>query len=125
MSVDSQPPAPFEIIERDGRHFGSNGGQRVALLDAGGRMFKRRGMKGISSRTAADLLLPKINQLAGELLAHPDMPARDAAQRLRAIAGLVSTEEPKRVEWLVAELDGVRVYCDGENVVITREELTP
>lgn len=118
-------PAPFEIVERDGCHFGANGTQRVALLDAEGRMFRRRGVKGLTSRTAADLLLPKINQFAGELLAQPDMPAREAVQRLRAIAGLVPTTEPQRVEWLVAELAGVRVYCDGENVVVTREDLTP
>lgn len=28
-------------------------------------------------------------------------------------------------EWAVAELDGVRVYFDGTNVVVTRENLYP
>jgi hypothetical protein len=30
-----------------------------------------------------------------------------------------------RVEWAVAELDGVRVYFDGTNVVVTRRDLMP
>lgn len=29
------------------------------------------------------------------------------------------------VEWAVAELDGVRVYFDGQNVVVTRRDLMP
>lgn len=32
------------------------------------------------------------------------------------------TEE---VSWLVAELDGVRTYIDGDDVVVTRQELYP
>lgn len=29
------------------------------------------------------------------------------------------------VEWAMAELDGVRVYFDGANVVVTRRDLMP
>lgn len=32
---------------------------------------------------------------------------------------------PQRVTWIVAELDGVRVYIDGARVVMTRQELYP
>lgn len=33
--------------------------------------------------------------------------------------------EPSTVTWLVGELDGVRVYCDGLQLVLTRQELYP
>lgn len=35
------------------------------------------------------------------------------------------TADAHEVSWLVAELDGVRVYQHGLNVVITREDLYP
>lgn len=117
--------AAWEITLLEGRWFASNGALHLALLDSGGRMFARRAIKGIASRTAADVLLPRVNEFAGELLANPQMPAREAAAKLRAIAGLVPDAEPRRVEWAVAELDGVRVYCDGSSVIVTREDLTP
>lgn len=31
----------------------------------------------------------------------------------------------RAIEWVVAELDGVRVYFDGTNAVVTREDLMP
>jgi hypothetical protein len=124
--MPQKQPAPFEIVEReDGQRIASNGAQRIVLLDADGRMFRRRGVKGIATANAADVLLPKVNEFAGQLLAHPEMPAEEAVNRLRAIAGLVRTEPPQRVEWLVVEIDGVRVYCDGDNVIVTRQDLVP
>lgn len=118
-------PVPFEIIERDGVRVASNGALTVTLPDAGGRLFRRRGVTGISTKPAAELLIPLLNELAGELLQRPDTPAQEAVARLLAIAGLVPVAEPQRVEWLVAELDGVRAYTDGRNVVVTKQDLMP
>lgn len=44
--------------------------------------------------------------------------------RRRAVTG-VGTEAPRNVEWAVAELNGVRVYFDGKNVVVTVRDLQP
>jgi hypothetical protein len=44
--------------------------------------------------------------------------------RRRAVKGLGS-EQPAVVEWIVAELAGVRVYYDGLQVVVTRRDITP
>jgi len=45
--------------------------------------------------------------------------------RRRAIKLNQATGERGRVEWIVGELDGVRVYFDGTNVVLTRRDLMP
>ena len=42
----------------------------------------------------------------------------------RAIKG-VGTEQAEEVCWLVCELDGVRVYQQGLNIVVTRKDLNP
>ena len=42
----------------------------------------------------------------------------------RAVKG-VGTEQARNVEWAVAGLDGVRVYFDGVNIVVTRQDLMP
>ena len=42
----------------------------------------------------------------------------------RAIKG-VGTEHAEEVCWLVCELDGVRVYQQGLNIVVTRKDLNP
>jgi hypothetical protein len=63
-----------------------NGIIRLALLDPesyGGRVFKRRAVKGAGSPQA------------------------------------------RQVCWIVAELDGVRVYVDGDRVMVTKRELYP
>lgn len=79
-----------------------------------------------SALAAADAcVVALLNGLATELLAQPDMPAQDAVARLLALAGLVPIAEPKRVEWVVGELNGVRVYTDGANVVMTTQDLKP
>jgi len=44
--------------------------------------------------------------------------------RRRAVKG-VGSGSPQNVEWAVAELDGVRVYMDGEHVIVTRKDLQP
>lgn len=45
--------------------------------------------------------------------------------RRRAVKLNRATGAQARVEWVVAELDGVRVYFDGANVVVTRKDLQP
>lgn len=44
--------------------------------------------------------------------------------RRRAIKG-VGGGAPQEVCWLVAELDGVRVYQEGAHVIVTRKDLNP
>ena len=42
----------------------------------------------------------------------------------RAIKG-VGTEGAQEVCWLVCEMDGVRVYQQGNNIVVTRKDMNP
>lgn len=44
--------------------------------------------------------------------------------RRRAVKG-AGTEQARRVEWAVVELNGVFVYFDGTNAVVTTQDLTP
>lgn len=118
-------PTPFEIVREDEQlRVASNGAVQVIVRGAGAQMFRRRGIKGINRKPAGELLVPQLNEFAGELLANPGMDPREAVGKLLAIAGTVPTAEPQRVEWLVGELDGVRVYTDGSNIILTREDLT-
>jgi hypothetical protein len=34
-------------------------------------------------------------------------------------------ESAQQIEWLVIELDGVRVYVDHDNIIVTKENLRP
>lgn len=127
IGTQVQPqPVPFEIVEvAPGHRVASNGGMSLSLLDAGGRLFRRRGVVGMATKPAGEVVLPQLNAFAGELLANPAMPAEEVAARLLALAGIVPVTAPRRVEWAVAELDGVRVYTDGSAVIVTRQELMP
>lgn len=42
----------------------------------------------------------------------------------RAVKG-AGTDQARRVEWAVAELNGVRVYFDGTHVMVTAQDLMP
>ena len=42
----------------------------------------------------------------------------------RAVKG-VGTEGAQEVCWLVCEMDGVRVYQQGNNIVVTRKDMNP
>lgn len=68
--------------DEHGNQIGTDGEITVTLMD-GGRMFKRRAIKGVGT---------------------------DAAQE---------------VCWLVAELDGVRVYQQGRHIVVTKQDMNP
>lgn len=127
-SVEQPDPIPFEITQGpDGIRVASNGHLRVTLLEQAqdGRLFRRRGVKGFALKPAGETILPKLNQLAGELLANPSMAAEDVQLSLLALAGLVQPQRPEKHEWAVVELDGVRVYVAGNDVVVTRKDLSP
>lgn len=57
--------------------------------------------------------------------AHRDEGGRLFRRRAQKINVASGTAAAAAVEWAVAELDGVRVYFDGTNVVVTRRDLTP
>jgi hypothetical protein len=120
-------PQPFEITvsQENGVRAASNGKSQLVMLDADGAIFKRRGVKGIASKAAAEVLLPQLNEFAGNLVSNPAMPAKEAVAKLMSIAAVVPTAEPQPQEWAVAELGGVRVYFDGTNVVVTRQDMVP
>lgn len=124
-AADLKHPIPFEIIERDGMHVASNGSLQLTVIGEGSKVYRRRAITGLQTKPAAEMLIPLLNGLATDLLAQPDMPAQDAVARLLALAGLVPITEPRRVEWAVGELKGVRVYTDGTNVIMTTEDLKP
>lgn len=74
---------PFEITRDEHAVTASNGSNTLRLLDADGRVFRRRAVKGVGG---------------GQIV---------------------------QVEWAVAELAGVRVYFDGQTVVVTRRDIQP
>ena len=54
------------------------------------------------------------------------MPPEEITRRLLDIAGLTARQaRVQRIEWAVARLDGVSVYVDGTNVIVTRGDLQP
>lgn len=53
------------------------------------------------------------------------LPEGGRVFRRRAVKLNRATGARARVEWAVAELDGVRVYFDGVNVVVTKRDLMP
>jgi len=119
-------PVPWVIARLDGMAVASNGSAVLILQDAeAGRMFVRRAIKGLAMGAAADRVLPKLNELAGELLQRMDMPAQELAAKLQALAGLAHVAPPQHVEWAVVELNGVRVYSNGFEVLVTTQDMTP
>ena len=119
-------PEPFDIVTApNGLRVASNGALRMTLAETDGRLFRRRGVKGLATSAPAEQILPLLNAFAGEIVADPSMSAGAVVARLMALAGTVHIAEPQHVEWAVAELDGVRVYVGGNDVVVTRKDLTP
>lgn len=116
---------PFDIAERDGLRVASNGRVSVTLLADDGRLFRRRGVKGFTGKPPGEAILPALNELAGDILAQPDMSAEQIAGRLAALATQAMPIKPQAIEWCVAELAGVRVYVEGESIVVTQRELMP
>lgn len=118
-------PVPFKIVDHDGSKVASNGTLRLTVLDKGGEMYLRRGISGIALKPPGEVVLPLLNELAGDLIANLNMPGEDLVGRLKVLIGQVSLKEPERHEWAVAELDGVRVYTNGVDVILTKRELHP
>ena len=118
-------PVPFELGQRDGAHYASNGTTTLYVMAEGGTVKRRRGIKGISPRPPAEVVLAMLNELAGDLLARLDMPADELAARVAVIGAMAQVAPPERSEWAVAELDGVRVYVDAGTVIVTRQDLMP
>lgn len=119
-------PAPFEITTTPaGQRVAANGVNTLTVFEPEAKLFRRRAVKTQRGSPPAEAALPLLNQLAGELLAAPTMPVADVQARLAAIAGAITPPPQQRIEWAVAELDGVRVYFDGTHVIVTREDMTP
>lgn len=64
----------------------------------------------------------KIATNGSVLISLPEADGRLFRRRAVKNAG---TEAMQSVEWAVAELDGVRVYVDGQSVIVTRADLSP
>lgn len=117
-------PAPFVIVRNAGEPpAASNGTTCLTCLDPGGVIKLRRGIRGAFGGPLAERMLPQLNSLAGELLQRQDMPAEELAARLHQLQMACRPVPPQHIEWAYAELDGVRVYFDGESVVVTRQDL--
>ncbi len=67
--------------DAEGNHVGTDGDITVSLV--GGRMFKRRAIKGVGSG------------------------------------------DSQQICWLVAELDGVYVYQQGNSVIVMKQDILP
>lgn len=120
--------APFEIAPLPGDGGGrvaSNGAARMTVLEADARLFKRRAMRVNTAKPPAETVLPLLNQLAGDLVADLSFDGAQLRERLAQIAGAIADPAPSTVEWSVAELNGVRVYFDGADVVVTTRDLYP
>jgi hypothetical protein len=115
---------PFTIVRREGMPDAATNGQTLLMcLDEGGKVFLRRGIKGVMQGPLAEKLLPQLNQLSGELLANPELSPADIAARLHALQLNCVVPEQQSIEWTVAELDGVRVYTDGTQIYLTKQDL--
>lgn len=69
------------VTDEEGIRHGTDGEVTVSLLDAGGKMFKRRSVRG--------------------------------------------GDAPQETCWLVTELNGVRVYQSGTQIVVTMQDIYP
>lgn len=124
--MSAQQPVPFAIVrDPGGPATASNGTARLAVLEDNGTVFLRRGIKRFMARPANETLLPLINEFAGQLLNTPEMTLDEARARMEAIAATLPQQQAANVEWVVAELNGVRVYYDGRDVIVTTRDLQP
>ena len=117
-------PTPFTMVRQEGiPDAASNGQVCLMCLDEGGVTKLRRGMQVTTQGPLAEKMLPHLNQLAGELLANPQLQSYEVAARLHALQLACLPPVTKTAEWAFAELDGVRVYTDGKLIYLTRRDL--
>lgn len=115
---------PFTLVHREGKTpVASNGTVGLTCPDEGGVVFLRRGIRVTRAAPLGERVLPLLNELAGQVLADPTMPAHEIRARLHALQLQCVESKQVNVEWAVAELDGVRCYTDGETVLLTRQDL--
>lgn len=120
----SQQPVPFTIVQRPGEPVvATNGAIALMCPDEGGVVKLRRGIRGAFGAPMAERVLPQLNALAGELVQNPAMPAQEIAHRLHVLRLACEPEPPQHIEWAYAELNGVRVYTDGQTVVLTSKDM--
>lgn len=119
---------PFEITPLPGDGGGRvafNGATRLTVLEADARLFRRRAVKVSTTKPPAETVLPLLNELAGQLVADLSIDGETLSARLAHIAQQIKPTTSTQVEWAVAELNGVRVYFDGQDVVVTQRDLQP
>lgn len=117
-------PAPFTIVRNPGEPaVATNGAIALMCPDEGGVVKLRRGIRGAFGAPMGERLLPHLNALAGEIVQNPAMPAEEIAKRLHVLRLACEPEPPQHIEWAYAELGDVRVYTDGNVVVLTRNDL--
>ena len=115
-------PVPFTIVRNPGEpEVATNG--TVALMVDGGQVRLRRGIRTSSGAPMAERVLPHLNALAGDLLANSAMSAHDIAARLHALQVACVPPVQENIEWAFGEIDGVRVYTDGNTVILTKQDL--
>lgn len=122
--MQENQPVPFDLVRAEGLPtVATNGALRMVCLDADGVLRLRRGIRGAVAGPLAETLLPQLNALAGELLSNSGMTHQELAARLHALQLVCKPAPRQNVEWAYAELDGVRVYTDGTDVIVTRQDL--
>lgn len=120
-----QQPAPFHLVNTppSALRVATNGQIRLTVLEPDGKLFLRRGLTGVMAAPTAQTIIPQLNQLAGELLQHSDMPAEDVAARLHALQMFCKPHETQKIEWACASLNGVNVFTDGVDIIVTTQDL--
>lgn len=120
-------PQPFEItaLGEGGGRVAFNGAARLTVLEADALLFRRRAVKVSTAKPPAETVLPLLNELAGQLVADLSIDGETLSARLAHIAQQIKPTPSTQVEWAVAELNGVRVYFDGHDVVVTQRDLQP
>lgn len=125
MTQPMTQPTAFSIVHRpDAPSVATNGSTRLMCLDAGGKLSLRRAICGGLGAPTAERIVPALNALAGELLANSAMPPADIAARLHALQQVCQPPPARHMEWAYAELDGVRCYTDGVDVILTKQDLS-
>lgn len=116
-------PTPFTIVREEGKPPIASNGKLALVVYDGGELRLRRGIRTSSGAPIAERIVPYLNQLAGELLANSTMPPHEIASRLHTLQMACVPPERQNIEWAYAELNGVRVYTDGEHVVVSTKDL--